>query len=93
MMLFLTILAGAAALLCFITMILDIVKGDLGGSILFLGLCLLNVFCFINDLDELRNPDKVDTTVVKNVVGYQVDSTMTINGADTTKTYTLTYWK
>lgn len=93
MMLFLTILAGVAAIFCLVAMIRDIIDGDLGGTILFFGLFLLNVFCLINDIDTLRNPDKVETTVVKNVVGYQVDSTMTINGADTTKTYTLTYWK
>lgn len=93
MLLFLTILAGVAAIFCLVAMIRDIIDGDLGGTILFFGLFLLNVFCLINDIDTLRNPDKVETTVVKNVVGYQVDSTMTINGADTTKTYTLTYWK
>jgi hypothetical protein len=93
MLLFLTILAAVAAIFCLVAMIRDIIDGDLGGTILFFGLFLLNVFCLINDIDTLRNPDKVETTVVKNVVGYQVDSTMTINGADTTKTYTLTYWK
>lgn len=93
MLLFLTILAGVTAIFCLVAMIRNIIDGDLGGTILFFGLFLLNVFCLINDIDTLRNPDKVETTVVKNVVGYQVDSTMTINGADTTKTYTLTYWK
>lgn len=93
MLLFLTILAGVAAIFCLVAMIRDTIDGDLGGTILFFGLFLLNVFCLINDIDTLRNPDKVETTVVKDVVGYKVDSTMTINGADTTKTYTLTYWK
>ena len=45
------------------------------------------------NLDEYNKPQEVQTTVVKDIQGFSVDSTLTISGADTTKTYILTYWK
>ena len=39
------------------------------------------------------NAGVYNTKTVTKVVGYDVDGTIVINGTDTTKTYTLTYWK
>ena len=44
----------------------------------------------IRDLGKENEPQKI---VVSNVKEYSIDSTMVINGADTTKTYVITYWK
>ena len=44
------------------------------------------------NIDDYKHKDEPKVHVVPNVIKYQVDSTTMINGADTTKTYVLTYW-
>ena len=56
-------------------------------------LVFLNVFILKLNLDSHNKSQEIQTTIVKDIQGFYVDSTLTISGADTTKTYTLTYWK
>ena len=63
-------------------------------GILFFLLTIMNtVFLVININIYRKNHEEMNTSVVHNVKGYQIDSTFTINSTDTTKTYTITYWK
>ena len=89
---FLIILAGVAVMLCAIATIVNIVNNDYGRAILMFGLCLLNLLVLSYNIDNYKHRDEPKVHVVPNVIKYQVDSTTMINGADTTKTYTLTYW-
>ena len=53
----------------------------------------LNIFLLNYHIDKYNEPQEIQTTIVKDIKEFSVDSTITISGADTTKTYTLTYWK
>lgn len=95
MLTFLIILAIVAIILCLISMVHGIINGDFGNAIFFFFLILLNVFVLITNLDKynaMKNGE-VETTVVENVKGFSADTITVINGADTTRTYTITYWK
>ena len=60
-------------------------------------LVALNFFFMCISIQAYNNKkngiEPINTTIVKDVKGYQIDSTIVINGIDTTKTYVLTYWK
>ena len=56
-------------------------------------LVFLNVFILKVNLDMHNESQEIQTTIVKDIKEFSVDSTLTISGADTTKTYILTYWK
>ena len=89
------IIAIIAIICCGISTILGIVFKKPGQAILFAILTALNVVILIDDIHKynaLQNGE-LETTVVKNVVGFSADTITVINGADTTRTYTLTYWK
>ena len=87
------ILAIAGIICCLITFIISVANSDIIGAIIMLLLVFINIFILKYNLDEYNKPKEVQTTVVKDIQGFSVDSTLTISGADTTKTYTLTYWK
>ena len=87
------ILAIVAMICCSIAFIINVANSDVLGTIIMLLLIFLNAFILKHNLDEYNKPQEVQTTVVKDIQGFSVDSTLTISGADTTKTYTLTYWK
>lgn len=87
------ILAIVAIICCSIAFIIDVIHSDGGSAICMLLLVFLNVFILKYNLDKRDEPQEIQTTIVKDVQGFSVDSTLTISGADTTKTYTLTYWK
>lgn len=87
------ILAIAAIICCSIAFIIDVIHSDGGSAICMLLLVFLNVFILKYNLDKRNEPQEIQTTIVKDVQGFSVDSTLTISGADTTKTYTITYWK
>ena len=94
MLIFCIILAVIAITTCSISLILNAREGNTGASILMLLLIGLNTYILITNINRLNNPkDEVETHVVKNVKEYYVDSTLVINGVDTTKTYTITYLK
>lgn len=87
------ILAIIAIICCSIAFIINVANSDIIGAIIMLLLVFLNIFILKYNLDEYNKPQEVQTTIVKDIQGFSVDSTLTISGADTTKTYTLTYWK
>ena len=94
MLIFTIILAALAVVTCFISAIVNANVGNYGISFLMAILVGLNTYILITNINRLNNPkDEVETHVVKNVKEYYVDSTLVINGADTTKTYTITYLK
>ena len=94
MLIFVIILAALAIITCFISSIVNARVGNYGVSFLMALLVGLNTYILLLNINRLNNPqDEVETHVVKNVKEYYVDSTTVINGADTTKTYTITYLK
>lgn len=89
------ILAIVAIIVCGAAMIFNLINHEWGGAFFMFLLVLLNVFILVFDIERLnaKNNGEVETKVVKDVIGYSIDSITVINGTDTTKTYTLTYWK
>ena len=87
------ILAIVAIICCSIAFIISVIRSDVSGSIGMLLLIFLNAFILKLNLDRHNKSQEIQTTIVKDIQGFSVDSTLTISGADTTKTYTLTYWK
>ena len=62
------------------------------GMIMIFWAVVNGVLCASN-IRDLGKEDEPQKIVVSNVKEYSIDSTMVINGADTTKTYVITYWK
>ena len=87
------ILAIAGIICCLIAFIISVANSDIIGAIIMLLLVCVNAVLLKFNLDEYNEPQEIQTTIVKDIQGFSVDSTLTISGADTTKTYTLTYWK
>ena len=88
------IVLAIVAIICFsIAFIIDIIHYDGSKAIYMLLFVFLNVFMLKLNLDRHNKSQEIQTTIVKDIQGFSVDSTLTISGADTTKTYTLTYWK
>ena len=87
------IAAIVAIICCSIVFIIDVIHSDAPSAIGMILLVFINIFILKYNLDKYNKPQEVQTTVVKDIQGFSVDSTLTISGADTTKTYTLTYWK
>ena len=92
-MIFGIILAIVAIICCSIALIFDIIHYDGSNAIYMLLFVFLNIFILKYNLDEYNKPQEIQTTIVKDIQGFSIDSTLTISGADTTKTYILTYWK
>ena len=87
------ILSIAGIICCLIAFIISVANSDIIGAIIMLLLVCVNAVLLKFNLDIHNKPQEVQTTIVKDIQGFSVDSTLTISGADTTKTYTLTYWK
>lgn len=94
-MLIFTIVLNAIAIIAgIIVFILNSREGYFGASLLMVILVGVNTYCLIRNINRINNPqDEVKTYVVSNVKEYYIDSTIVINGADTTKTYIITYLK
>lgn len=89
------ILAILAIIFCFGGAIAQFVSENIGYGLALLALGVFNIFLLedaINDSRAKENNEPI-ATVVSDVAGYKVDSTIVINAADTTKTYTVTYWR
>lgn len=86
------ILAIIAVVCCAIAAAYSFSAEKYASGIIMIGLMILNVCTFVHNLNKYRakRSGELKTEIVKNVVKYDVDSTIVINGADTTKTYTLT---
>lgn len=94
MLIFTIILNALAIITCVIAFILNARGGYFGTSLLMAILVGVNTYCLINNINRINNPqDEVKTYVVSNVKEYYIDSSIVINGADTTKTYIITYLK
>ena len=87
------ILAVVAIICCSIAFIISVISSDVSGAIGMLLLVFLNVFLLKCNIDKYNESQEIKTTIVKDIKEFSVDSTLTISGADTTKTYILTYWK
>ena len=87
------ILAIVAIICCSIVFIINVANSDVLGTIIMLLLIFLNSFILKLNLDIHNESQEIQTTIVKDIQGFSIDSTLTISGADTTKTYILTYWK
>lgn len=86
-------LSIVAIICCLIAFIIHVANSEIIGAIIMLLLVCVNVFILKLNLDEYKESQEIQTTIVKDIQGFSVDSTLTISGTDTTKTYTLTYWK
>ena len=94
MLIFAIILNAIAIIACIIAFILNSREGYFGTSLLMVLLVSVNTYCLISNINRINNPqDEVKTYVVSNVKEYYIDSSIVINGADTTKTYIITYLK
>ena len=72
----------------------NLIKGEMGWALIWLIILGINVYSIVLSFSDDENGEKAtETYVIQDVKGYHVDSTTVINGADTTKTYVLTYWK
>lgn len=85
-------------LICLIALLLDIIVYKDTKAAIFMGILVaLNFFFMCINIqkytDKKNGIEPINTTIVKDVKGYQIDSTIVINSTDTTKTYVLTYWK
>ena len=87
------IAAIVAIICCSIAFIINVANSDVLGTIIMLLLIFLNAFLLKLNIDKYIESQEIKTTIVKDIKEFSVDSTLTISGADTTKTYTLTYWK
>ena len=87
------ILAIVEIICCSIAFIISVICYDVSRAIGMLLLVFLNVFMLKLNLDIHNKSQEIQTTIIKDIQGFSVDSTLTISGADTTKTYILTYWK
>lgn len=87
------IAAIVAIICCSIAFIINVANSDVSGAIGMLLLIFLNAFILKVNLDMHNESQEIQTTIVKDIKEFSVDSTLTISGVDTTKTYTLTYWK
>ena len=88
------IILAIIAIICFTIVFIDsVANSNISGAISTLLLVFLNAFLLKCNIDKYNEPQEIQTTIVKDIQGFSVDSTLTISGADTTKTYTLTYWK
>ena len=88
------IILAIIAIICFTIVFIDsVTNSNISRAISTLLLIFLNAFLLKCNIDKYNEPQEIQTTVVKDIQGFSVDSTLTISGVDTTKTYILTYWK
>ena len=64
-----------------------------GWGALMIFWAVINGILCADNIQDLGKEDQLQKFEVSNVKEYSIDSTMVINGADTTKTYVITYWK
>lgn len=81
-----------------IMLIINLLKGEFAWALFWTVLLSLNIYVGRLDVKEKKESakygdDVTETRVIKDVKGFSADTITIINGADTTKTYVLTYWK
>ena len=88
------IILAIIAIICFTIVFIDsVANSNISGAISTLLLIFLNVLLLKYNIDKYIESQDTKATIIKDIKEFSVDSTLTISGADTTKTYTLTYWK
>ena len=87
------ILAAVAAVLCFIACIGDFIMDKPGVGIAMGLLAIMNIYILFIDIKKYNEPKELHREQIEEVVKYDIDSTTVINGLDTTKTYTIYYYK
>lgn len=87
------ILAAVAAVLCGAACIIDFIMEKPGIGIVMGLLALMNIYILIIDIQKYNEPKELHREQIEEVVKYDIDSTTVINGLDTTKTYTIYYYK
>lgn len=88
------IILSIVAIICFTIVFIDsVANSNISGVISTLLLIFINVLLLKYNIDKYIESQETQTTIIKDIKEFSVDSTLTISGADTTKTYTLTYWK
>lgn len=88
------IIFAIIAIICFTIVFIDsVANSNISGAISTLLLIFINVLLLKFNIDKYIESKEIQTTIIKDIKEFSVDSTLTISGADTTKTYTLTYWK
>ena len=90
----LRIILAIIAIICFTIVFIDsVANSNISGAISTLLLIFINVLLLKYNIDKYIESQETKATIIKDIKEFSVDSTLTISGADTTKTYTLTYWK
>ena len=88
------IILAIIAIICFTIVFIDnVANSNISGAISTLLLIFINVLLLKYNIDKYIESKETKATIIKDIKEFSVDSTLTISGADTTKTYTLTYWK
>lgn len=87
------ILAAVVAVFCFVACINDFIMHKHGVGIVMGLLGLMNIYILIIDIQKYNEPKELHREQIEEVVKYNIDSTTVINGLDTTKTYTIYYYK
>lgn len=89
------IFAVLTIVLCCVAAIAQFVMENFGHGLALLVLGILNLYPLKDAINDSHTKEKNEpvSTVVSDVVEYRIDSTITINNADTTKAYIITYWK
>ena len=88
------IIFAIIAIICFTIVFIDsVANSNISGAISTLLIIFINVLLLKYNIDKYIESQETQTTIIKDIKEFSVDSTLTISGADTTKTYTLTYWK
>lgn len=88
------IILAIIAIICLTIVFIDnVANSNISGAISTLLLIFINVLLLKYNIDKYIESQETKATIIKDIKEFSVDSTLTISGADTTKTYTLTYWK
>ena len=89
------IISIVAAIFCIVSIYVNLREGDYGAVVFFGFLAILNILIGMYNVGRYnaKKNSETETFTIKNVIEYHIDSTITITGADTTKTYILTYTK
>lgn len=88
------IILAIIAIICFTIVFIDsVANSNISGAISTLLLIFINVLLLKYNIDKYIESQETKATIIKDIKEFSVDSTLTISSADTTKTYTLTYWK
>ena len=81
------------AIACIVFAIKCFADDSPGWGMIMIFWAVVNGMLCASNIRDLGKEDEPQKIVVSNVKEYSIDSTMVINGTDTTKTYVITYCK